>query len=857
MDHLNKIIAEKKVDLKNGLSSNEVLIRLKNYGYNEIEKKKKQSFFITLINQFNDPTIYLLLVAVALSFFLKEYVDVAIILIVLLVNAIVGSFQEFKAEKALEELKRLSSLHANVIRDGKIVKEEPCNLVIGDIVYLQEGDIVPADLFLYEVNSLMIDESLLNGESLPLEKKFVDQDYSKLAISSRINEAFMSTRVIKGNAKGIVINVGMNTELGKIAQSIQTIKQKTPLQIRLTKLSNLLGVLTIIIFLLVMVFAIFQHYNLVEFLIFAISLGVAAIPEGLPAVVTIVLSLGVIKLAKVNAIVRKLPSVETLGSVDVICSDKTGTLTENKLRVEKIFYNNEYRKDIKGTLLEISFVLNNNATNSIGDPLEVALNNYVSNYEKIKNNYPRIKEIPFSSDTKMMKVECKYQNKNITISKGAFENIIRECNYIELNNQIIKLDSYFKKLLIKEKENMEKESLKVIAFSYSFNEKEMIFLSLVGFFDAPRKGVEKSVDILKKAGITTLMITGDSLDTSFEIAKKVGICTQKEQCIDLSTCKDIDIDDDKIKDYRVFSRVNPIHKLKIVEYYQKRNHIVAMTGDGVNDSPALKKADVGISMGSGSDVSKESSDIILQDDNFKTIEKAIEEGRNVFVNIKKSILFLLSSNLGEVIAILFFVLLDLPTPLIAIHILWVNLISDSLPALALGSDKKYNDIMSDKPRKKGESLFEKNGLFITIFYGILISLVTIVGFLYHPISELIKFNIDINLNNLRVILQNQDLLNKSRTLAFCILSISEIFHMVGMSNIKLSLFKIIKNHNILRSFAFILGLFLQLSVVEFSFMRSIFSTTTLMMNDWILIICLSCTPLLFHELLVKFFHTNL
>ena len=858
MSYIKEIVQQYNTSLVNGLTNSEANQRLVKEGYNSLKEEKKQTFILTLLKQFNDPTIYLLLIAVALSLFLKEFIDAIIIIVVLIINSFVGAIQEYKAEKALDSLKKLSSPHAGVIRESKLYKVLASEIVLGDIIYLQEGDIVPSDILLFDINNLEVDESLLTGESLPVRKKYIDKDLSSLSLSLQDNMAFMSTRVIKGNAKGICIKRGMDSEVGKIANLIDDNKIKTPLQNRLVSLSKFLGVFTIIIVLLVLLYSLVMKKNLIESLVFAISLAVAAIPEGLPAVVTIVLSLGVFKLVKVNALVRTLPSVETLGSVDVVCSDKTGTLTKNKLSVEAIFYNGKNVKDISSTILEQAFVFNNNATLDQGDPLEMALNRYVDNYQEIKKKCQRIKEIPFSSEDKIMMVVCKIDNKRCLTSKGAYEEIIKRCNHIYINDNIEILTLKHRQLLELELEKMTSKALKVIAFSYSFEEKEkeQIFLGLVGLIDPPREGILESVNKLLSANIKPVMITGDHINTAYTIGKEIGFCQSKEECLDLSLHSSLD--DIDIEKYKVFARVNPLHKVKIVEHYQFHNHVVAMTGDGVNDSPALKKADVGISMGlNGSDVSKVSSDIILQDDNFKTIERAIEEGRNVFINIKKAILFLLSSNLGEVIVILSFIFLNLPSPLISIHILWVNLISDSFPALALGSDKKYDDIMKDKPRSKNESLFANKGLFITLFYGVLIALLTSLAYLYIPLNTLHELDIKINLDSLNAILSNQDILIKSRTMAFCTLSISEVFHMIGMSNIKASVIKIFKNKNEVRDIALLLGGLLQYIVVEFDIMNKLFSTSSLELYQWGIVLLLSISPLVIHELLVKFYKRNL
>lgn len=858
MGYLDQLINKYKTSINVGLSTSLSQERLIKEGYNVLKKKKSKSIFLVFLNQFLDPTIYLLFASIIVSFLLKEYLDCIVIFLVLIINSLIGTLQEFKAEKALEALKKMSSPHAMCLRDSSLIKIPSFEVVNGDIVYLNEGDIVPCDLFLFECNNLQIDESLLTGESLPVEKKQNDNNLEELNLSLRENEAFMSTKVIKGNGKGICIRRGPSSEIGKISLLINQEEEKTPLQIRLAKLSKFLGIITILLVLILVFFAFFMKYNLAEFFILAISLAVAAIPEGLPMVVTIVLSLNVMKLVKVNALVRNIRCVETLGSVDVVCSDKTGTITENKLKVEKIYFNNQYVEDIHNTILEKAFVYNNNSRNKIGDPLEVCLSEYVINYEELKNKEIRYYELPFSSETKVMEVKVNDGGIISLYTKGAYEQVIKKCKYIYINNNRVVLDSYYKNKLNKVVDEMTLLSLKVIAFSYSIDkEDEQTFLSLVGLIDPPRINIEESIKKLKDASIKVIMITGDHINTAYAIAKKIGLCERKEQCIDLSSVKEIPLNDDKFDDYVVFSRVNPLNKMQIVDYYQKRNHVVLMTGDGVNDSPSLKKADVGISMGlNGSDVCKESSDIILQDDNFKTIELALEEGRNVFINIKKAILFLLSSNLGEVIAIMFFIFLRFPSPLVSLHILWVNLISDSLPALALGSDKKYQDTMKEKPRKRSESLFSNKGMFITLFYGFIIAFISIISFLIVPIRELLAQNLKFNFDNIRLILKNENVLIKARSICFSTLSISEIFHMVGMSNVKANLLTILKNNNNLRILAFFIGLILQIIVIQIPFMNIIFKTCPLELKEWLMVILISFIPLTIHEALVKFFSSS-
>ena len=859
MDYLNYLLEKYQTSLNNGLTSFSSKEKLFKEGENVLKEKKKRSPILVFLKQFNDPTIYLLFIAIILSIFLKEFIDALIIVLVLLVNSIVGAIQEIKAEKSLEALKKLSSFSTNVIRDGKKIRIPSSNIVLGDIVCLEEGDIVPCDVFLFEINELLIDEALLTGESDFVYKKINNDNLEKETPSLRVNEAFMSTKVIKGNGKGVCIRKGMDTEVGKIATLIKEETSLTPLQERLIGLSKFLGIFTIIIVLLIVGYSFINKKNLIESIVFAISLAVAAIPEGLPAVVTIVLSLGVMKLAKVNAIVKSLPSVETLGLVDVVCVDKTGTITKNELNVERIYFNNKYQHNIKNTILEELFVFNNNASLEAGDPLEIALNRYVTNYLEIKNKGSRIKEIPFNSVDKIMGVDYKLNNKIYHSRKGAYEEIIKRCRYIFINNKEEILNEERIKELNNIVEEMTSLALKVIAFSYSINNSEgQVFTGIVGLFDSPRANIKESVEKIKNASIKPIMITGDHINTAYSVAKQVGVCQNKNQCLDLSKEKELSLDDPKIESYSVFARVSPTHKVQIVDYYKKRNHVVAMTGDGVNDSPALKRADVGIAMGiKGSDVTKSSSDIILQDDNFQTIEKAIEEGRNIFLNIKKSILFLLSSNLGEVLVIMFFVFLNLPSPLISIHILWVNLISDSLPALALGSEGKYDDVMNDKPRKKDESIFARNGLFITIFYGFVIALVTSIGFLYPIIKELNILQMPLTFENIRNVLSNETVLIKARSMAFCALTMSELFHMIGMSNIKANVFKILKNNNYMRTLAFFIGIILQFIVIEIPFMNTIFNTIGLTSIEWGIVLLLAIAPLIIHEILLRFYRQNL
>lgn len=841
---------------RHGLTTFEAEKNIKEYGLNIFYKEKKESILKIIIQQFNDSTIYLLLIASFLSILLKEYIDAVIIFVVLLINTSIGTIQEYKAKKALESLKNLSTPVAKVLRDNKLVTIDVTKVTIDDIVILEEGDIVPADLILLESNILKIDESLLTGESLPIEKKVGDIGKQQLSLGDKFNHAFASTKVIQGNGIGRVIGVGKDTEIGKIAGMLnKNDKELTPLQIKLDKTSKFLGIFTIVLAIFVFIVGLLLHFNALEILVFSISLAVAAIPEGLIAVVTIVLSMGVKKMVKNNAIVRKLNAVETLGSVEIVCSDKTGTITKNELEVKEVFSYLENK-----TILYKSFFYCNNVKNNIGDPLELALLKFLENNKDFGlKSHLRIKEYPFSSERKMMSVLIEEDNKKMLFSKGAFEILIEKCNRIYYGNKIIRLEG---KVIDKIKEKileLENKAYRVLAFAYGEKdiEEELIFLGVVGFIDPPRENIKEAIIKLKKAGITPIMITGDHKNTAYSIGKEIGIIENIDECIEGKELDELINERKSLDKYKVFSRVNPSHKVDIVKYFKECNKVVAMTGDGVNDAPALKKADVGIAMGKGSEVAKESGDIVLVDNNFETIEKAIEEGRNIFTNIKKAVLFLLSSNLGEVLSVLIFLLLKFPLPLLSIHILWVNLISDSLPALALGNDNKYQDIMGDKPRKKDESLFARNGLFVIVFYGVIIFILTSIGFLILPITNLINLGLNVNYSNVKYMLDNQDILLRSRTYAFTILGISQLFHMIGMSNIKESFINIIKNHNWWRLIAFVIGFSLQILVTEFTPLINIFKTVQLSFKEWIYLILVSTIPLIFHEILRKSYRNNL
>lgn len=846
-----------------GLSEKEAKARLIKNGKNLINKDKKNNIFKIFITQLINPLVIVLLASFVLSLILKEYTDAIIILAVILLNAILSSIQEFKAEKALKSLSKLTSPMCTVKRDGKIKEIKAEDLVVGDILILNAGCNVCADVRLISTHHLMIDESSLTGESIPVSKNedvILDKNTT---IGDQINMAFMSTSVIKGSGEGIVVSTGMNSQIGKIASLLNKEKKNpTPLQRKLNEISKVLAIATVILCVLIFIIAILQKRDKLEMLITAISLAVAVIPEGLLAVVTIVLSLGVQKLSKVNAIVKKLPSVETLGCVDVVCSDKTGTLTLNKMEVVKVMVNNNIIEaevvNKSTTLLAKGLLSCNDATQTdgkyIGDPTEIALLQYANKFDIEIDK--RIDCIPFDSERKMMST----LNNKIQYSKGAIDKILPICNYYLINNKKEKLDSNSINKIYSLHDILAKDGLRVIALSYKdtdkIDESNMIFIGLAAMIDPPRKEVLQSIKTLKKANIKTVMITGDHKDTAFSIAKQLDIANDESEVI---TGKEIDEQNTEefakfIDKYKVFARVSPENKVEIVKAFQSNGNIVSMTGDGVNDAPSLKVADIGVSMGiNGTDVSKNASDMILMDDNFSTIEKAVKEGRGIFNNIKKTLLFLLSSNFGEVLVMLIAILLNLPIPLIAIHILWVNLLTDTLPSLALGQDNVDDSVMKEKPRNINESIFANKGWLIVIGYGFIIGMLSLCSFIYVPLNYLLTNNSIVSIHHIIYLLQhNEYLLMKAQTFAFSTLALSQLFHSIGIKNMNKSIFNKDTLKNKLLIISLIFGIGIQLVVTMVPFFNETFKTVKLEVLEFIVILLFSMIPLFIHEIINLF-----
>ena len=867
-----EVIKQLESSTERGLTTLEAGTRLEKYGPNQLKEQKKKGIFMLFMEQMNDPLIYILMAAIAISLFLKEVGDAAIIAAVIILNSVVGVIQEDKARKAIDALKQLASPKALVKRDGKEFEIPSSQLVPGDIVFLEAGRQVPADLRLISAVNLKIEESALTGESVPVDKITKELTQDKKSIGDRINMAYMSTTVTYGRGEGIVTTTGMETEIGKIAGLIELDGgEMTPLQKRLADLGKLLSVLAVGICAFLFLVAVLQKRDVGDMLLTAISLAVAAVPEGLAAVVTIVLALSVSRMVKVGTIVRRLPSVETLGAVNTVCSDKTGTLTKNRMTVKECFVDGHLIKAEELDTESRSFFLEactlcNDATigeNRLGDPTELALLDlaYKHGMEKarLEKKFPRVDECAFDSERKRMTTVHQNGTEKIAYTKGAADEIIDRCQSIWIHGREMTFSAKAKRDTKAAVIEMANRAYRVLAVAIKRkgdlkDEKNMVFVGLVGMIDPPREEARGAVESFKGAHVDTVMITGDHVDTAFAIARELGIANDKKECMTGMEIEELSNRDftQKVGDIRVFARVSPEHKVRIVEALKSRGKIVAMTGDGVNDAPSLKAADVGIAMGKeGTDVARNAADLVLTDDNFATIEKAMKEGRGIYENIRKTILFLLSSNFGEIITMLVAILAGFPTPLKASHILWINLITDSLPALALGVDKNDGDaLMKEPPRKSSDSLFSHGGLTCTLCYGAVIGVISLLAFVAVPYQELLKEHLPVTIQNLEKILRLSPVLNKAQTHAFTVLGMSQLMHAVGMRDVNKSIFKMNHLENIYMIVAWAAGLALQALVTEIPYFVTLFGTSRLSLAEWGTLGLLSSMPLVVHELLV-------
>lgn len=871
--NIYEVLKEKNSDERIGLSADEAKKRRIEYGLNKLNQKKKESLFVRFIKQFNDFMIIILIIASIISLVLakvegtNDYIDSIIIIAIVIFNAILGLIQESKAEKSIEALQKMSSPTAKVKRDGKIIEVSSEEIVPGDIVILETGKFVPADCRLINSYNLKIEEAALTGENIPVEKdakKILKKD---IAMGDMVNFAFATTIVIGGHAEAVVTETGMNTRVGRIANMIINDESpETPIQKKLGEVGKNLGIICLGICFLIFIIGIFKKIEIKEMFMTSVGLAVAAIPEGLPAIVTIVLSIGVTKMAKKNAIIRKLPAVETLGSSSVICSDKTGTLTQNKMTVVNLSningeIQNQYDKNL---LLELGSMCTDvtlgirNQTNekyslgemyiADGEPTEKAIVQKALdsniNKEKLYRQYERITDIPFSSERKLMTTIHKIDNGYRIITKGAPDVLINKCNRYYFNGTELNLDNNNKNKIKIINEEMAQKALRVLAVGYKdvkelpeqldVNiENNLTFVGLIGMIDPPREGVKESIKICKNAGIKTVMITGDHIITAKAIARELGILYGKDLAI---TGKELDNISDKeleknIMKYSVFARVSPEHKVRIVNAYRKAGNVVAMTGDGVNDAPALKNADIGIAMGrNGTDVAKNASDMILTDDNFVTIVSAVKEGRNIYDNIKKAIHFLIATNVGEIVTIFFGLLLGLESPLLAIQLLWINLVTDSIPAIALGLERPEIDIMDKKPKEPKKGIFA-NGLWGNIFVeGMMIGILT-----------LLAFSIGNNKYGLEI----------ARTMAFVCLGLLELVHSFNIKSDK-SIFKVGIFENRFLIGAFLLGTILQCGIVFVPMFTKIFKLAQLNIIQWVYCIIISILPIFIIECQKKF-----
>ena len=839
-----------------GLSDKEVEKRMESFGNNALKEKKRKGILKVFFNQFKDLLVGILIVAGIISIITDNVESTLVIFIVILLNAILGTVQYFKAEQSLEALKSLTAAKCKVIRDG--IKQEILSkdIVPGDILFLEAGDLIAADGRIIENHSLQVNESSLTGESLAVEKNAEVLSDDEIPLSDRKNMVFGGTLVTYGRAIAVVTSTGMNSELGKIANLMENTQAKeTPLQKTLDKFSGKLAIIIITICIIVFVLEIYRDESILNALMFAVALAVAAIPEALSSIVTIVLALGTEKMAKENAIIKDLKAVEGLGAVSVICSDKTGTLTQNKMTVQKVYVDNKLieGRELKKDNLAHRFLINNALLcndsvtvegKEIGDPTEVALVNLGEELHLdelvIREKYQRISEIPFDSDRKLMSTVNIVNNKQVLFTKGALDVLINKVNYVADSHGIRKLNDEERKEIISVNKQLSEQGLRILAFAYKElqdreeitkeDENDYVFTGLISMIDPPRLESKDAVYKCIMAGIKPVMITGDNKVTAMAIAKEIGIMSKDDIAIEgleIDKLNDEQLKD-KVKNIAVYARVSPEHKIRIVRAWQSSGEIVAMTGDGVNDAPALKQADIGVAMGiTGTEVSKDAASVILTDDNFSTIVKAVENGRNIYNNIKNSIKFLLSGNLSAIIAVLYCAIINLPMPFEAVHLLFINLLTDSMPAIAIGMEKSNGNLLKEKPRGRNESILNKELLKIVAFEGIIISIFTIISF----------YGGNPNLNP-----------KAASTMAFSTLCLARLFHGFNCRGNQ-SIFKLGITTNIYSICAFLVGVLLLSTVLFIPPLKIVFNVVSLSGNQYLLLIFCAIMPTVIIQLL--------
>ena len=850
-DSKEVVLRTLQTDAENGLSAQSAEEKLESYGKNELETQEQDSLFKRFLAQMKDPMIIVLLVAAVLSFVasgFKDWVDSVVILIIVIVNAVISISQEDSASKALEALRKMSAPLAKVVRDGKVQRIDTSLLVPGDIVELEAGDLVPADARILSAANFKADESAMTGESVPVSKENIDSLPENTSLADRLNMIISSTVITNGRATCVVVATGMETEVGRIANMLMDEDDnETPLQKKMTEISKVLSIICLGVCAVMFFVGILYKQPILDIFMTAVSLAVAAIPEGLAAIVTIVLALGVQRLVKRNAIVKKLPAVETLGSASVICTDKTGTLTQNKMTVVDVWTETEETYDLAlaiGCLCNDSTLTSNKdgSYTTIGDPTETAFVNiaYENKLDKneMEKDMPRVAELPFDSKRKLMSTVHKLNDHYRVMVKGAPDVLLNRCS----------IDNTQAKIVTKHNEEMASEALRVLGVAYKDLDAEptelttenlesgLTFVGLIGMIDPPRPEVKQAVTECYGAGIRSVMITGDHKLTAVAIAKELDIFREGDMAytgMDLDSISQEQLEKD-IERFSVFARVSPEHKMRIVKAWQTRGKIVAMTGDGVNDAPALKVADIGCAMGiTGTDVAKGASDMILTDDNFATIVHAVEQGRGIFANIKKSIQYLLSCNIGEIITIFIATAFNFhQMPLIPIQLLWLNLVTDSFPALALGMEPLEEGVMKQKPRDAKESVFNRKFVASMLFYGVLVGVVTLVAYYLgeYVLSDPLRAD------------------GTANTMAFATLVFCELTRASGVRSEKLSIFQIGLFSNSAMNKAFILSLFLQLAVLLIPVLQPIFNVVPLTATEWLVVIVLSLMPLIISEI---------